>query len=76
MWRSEGLLVAFPVMAYGFTAHPYYLGIFQNLNASGVRKMADVTDMVRVKRVCTGLRCRLFHTCWARLTDRSSATMF
>ncbi|MEW5298488.1 MAG: hypothetical protein WDW36_001604 [Sanguina aurantia] len=45
MWRSEGLLVAFPVMAYGFTAHPYYLGIFQNLNGSGVRKMADVTDM-------------------------------
>lgn len=34
LWRPDGLLVSFPMMAYGFTAHPDYLGVYQNLQAS------------------------------------------
>ncbi len=47
LWDTDGLLVAFPVMAYSFTAHPYYLGIYQNMQGGSVRRMAEVTDQVR-----------------------------
>jgi sodium-coupled neutral amino acid transporter 10 len=47
MWQPDGLLVAFPVMAYGFTAHPYYLGIYAMLPSPNVRRMGRVTDLVR-----------------------------
>ena len=47
MWRPDGLLVAFPVMAYSFTAHPWYLGVFTNMQAPSVRRMTSVTDAVR-----------------------------
>jgi hypothetical protein len=40
--------VAFPVMAYSFTAHPYYLGIYNNLAAATPARMLSVTDMVCV----------------------------
>ena len=46
LWRAEGLLVAFPVMAYGFTAHPYYLGIYGMLPSPSTGSMMQVTDMV------------------------------
>ena len=46
LWRLDGLLVAFPVMAYSFTAHPYYLGIFRNLQSGSVARMMSVTDTV------------------------------
>lgn len=46
MWRSDGLLVALPVVAYGFTAHPYYLGIYSMLPAPSTGRMMQVTDMV------------------------------
>ena len=45
LWEKDGLLVAFPVMAYSFTAHPYYLGIYQNLQQPTHRKMIWVTDL-------------------------------
>jgi len=50
LWRPSGLLVAFPVMAYGFTAHPYYLGIYNNLQTGSFKRMTRVTDVVRVIR--------------------------
>ncbi|GAX76712.1 hypothetical protein CEUSTIGMA_g4158.t1 [Chlamydomonas eustigma] len=43
-WRPNGLLVSFPVMAYGFTAHPYYLGIYQNMQTASFKRMSNVTD--------------------------------
>eukprot|EP00983_Pelagomonas_calceolata_P117005 1160374-Pelagomonas_calceolata.AAC.7 len=52
MWRPDGLLVAFPVMAYSFTAHPWYLGIFTSMQAPSVRRMTGVTDAVSVHFMC------------------------
>lgn len=43
-WKIEGLLVAFPVMAYGFTAHPYYLGIYGTMQGPSIKRMGRVTD--------------------------------
>jgi hypothetical protein len=45
LWEQDGLLVAFPVMAYCFTAHPYYLGIYQNLQQPTHKRMLWVTDL-------------------------------
>lgn len=47
LWHSDGLLVAFPIIAYSFTAHPYYLGIFNNMQTASTKRMVKVTDMVR-----------------------------
>jgi sodium-coupled neutral amino acid transporter 10 len=47
-WNPDGLLIAFPVMAYGFTAHPYYLGIYQMLATPNIKRMNKVTDAVSV----------------------------
>jgi amino acid permease len=44
-WEMDGLLVSFPVMAYGFTAHPYYLGIFAMMPKRDVKQMSRVTDL-------------------------------
>ncbi len=49
VWQLDGLLVAFPVMAFSFTAHPYYLGIYSNLTAPSHSRMLYVTDMVRAR---------------------------
>jgi sodium-coupled neutral amino acid transporter 10 len=38
-WEMDGLLVAFPVMAYGFTAHPYYIGIYNMLPRRDTKQM-------------------------------------
>lgn len=46
-WEPGGFLVALPVMAYSFTAHPYYLGIYEMLAVPSVRRMNEVTDQVR-----------------------------
>jgi hypothetical protein len=43
-WDPAGLLVAMPVMAYSFTAHPYFLGIYEMLSAPSIRRMNEVTD--------------------------------
>ncbi|KAJ9516084.1 hypothetical protein QJQ45_024517 [Haematococcus lacustris] len=48
MWRMDGLLVAFPVMAYSFTAHPYYLGIFTSMQKPTQAGMLHVTDTLTV----------------------------
>lgn len=45
-WDPSGFLVALPVMAYSFTAHPYYLGIYEMLSAPSVKRMNSVTDQV------------------------------
>ncbi|GFH19163.1 Aa_trans domain-containing protein, partial [Haematococcus lacustris] len=52
MWRMDGLLVAFPVMAYSFTAHPYYLGIFTSMQKPTQAGMLHVTDTVRCLAPC------------------------
>lgn len=46
LWEPEGLLVAFPVIVFSFTAHPYYLGIFNNLQAATFSRMTKVTNLV------------------------------
>jgi sodium-coupled neutral amino acid transporter 10 len=45
-WDPSGFLVALPVMAYSFTGHPYFLGIYEMLSAPSVRRMNAVTDQV------------------------------
>lgn len=59
-WNPDGLLLAFPVMAYGFTAHPYYLGIYQMLATPNIKRMNKVTDAVSAAYTlfqATGLLC-------------------
>lgn len=46
LWQPEGLLLAFPVMSYSFTAHPYYLGIYNALQSRDAKRMGRVTDAV------------------------------
>jgi amino acid permease len=46
VWNPEGLLVAFPVIVYSFTAHPYYLGIYSNMRTPSPSRMTRVTDLV------------------------------
>ena len=46
MWRWDGLLVAFPVIAYGFTAHQFLFGIYTSLRAPSVRRMSDIVYKV------------------------------
>jgi sodium-coupled neutral amino acid transporter 10 len=53
MWHVQGVLVALPVMAYGFTAHQYYMGIYTMLKAPSVRKMKYVTDLALL--ICAGV---------------------
>jgi amino acid permease len=57
-WDPAGLLVALPVMAYSFTGHPYYLGIYEMLSGPSVMRMNAVTDQVG------GLGLRWFRSCW------------
>ncbi len=38
--------MAFPVIVYSFTAHPYYLGIFATLRTATSLRMNRVTDLV------------------------------
>ena len=50
MWQWEGLLVSFPVMAYGFTAHADYLNIYTEMQEPNIRRFTKVTDAVCVWR--------------------------
>lgn len=48
MWRPEGLLVSLPVIVFSFTVHPYFLGIFNQLQSANFPRMQKVTDVVRL----------------------------
>ncbi|KAK9816581.1 hypothetical protein WJX72_002235 [[Myrmecia] bisecta] len=43
-WRWEGVLVAFPVVAYGFTAHQFLFDIFASLRAPTTKRMTGVVQ--------------------------------
>lgn len=57
LWHAQGVLVALPVMAYGFTAHQYYMGIYTMLRAPSVRKMKLVTDLALLICACVYWTC-------------------
>lgn len=44
MWRTEGILVAFPVVAYGFTAHQFLFNIYSTLRVPSVKRMTSVVQ--------------------------------
>jgi hypothetical protein len=46
IWDWEGLLVAFPVVTYGFTAHHFLFGINSSLRQSSVKRMSLVVRRV------------------------------
>ena len=46
MWRTEGILVAFPVVAYGFTAHQFLFNIYATLRVPSVKRMTGVVHQV------------------------------
>lgn len=48
LWNMDGLLTAFPVMAYSFTAHPYYMGVYTQLAQPSTARMMHVTDLAMV----------------------------
>lgn len=39
-------MVSFPVMAYGYTAHTDYLGIYTDMRRPTITRMLRVTDSV------------------------------
>lgn len=46
LWDWEGLLVAFPVVTYGFTAHHFMFGIYSTLRQHTVKRMSTVLRKV------------------------------
>ena len=47
LWRTDGLLIAFPVVAYGFTAHQFLFNIYATLRVPSVKRMVGVVQNVR-----------------------------
>ena len=47
LWRTDGLLIAFPVIAYGFTAHQFLFNIYATLRVPSVKRMVGVVQHVR-----------------------------
>ena len=47
LWRTDGLLIAFPVVAYGFTAHQFLFNIYGTLRVPSVKRMVGVVQHVR-----------------------------
>jgi len=66
----QGVLVSLPVMAYGFTAHQYYMGIYTMLKAPSVRKMKLVTDTALL--VCAGVYWTVGVGGYATFGDRTA----
>ncbi len=52
LWRTDGLLIAFPVVAYGFTAHQFLFNIYATLRVPSVKRMVGVVQNVRVTMSC------------------------
>jgi amino acid permease len=67
---AQGVLVSLPVMAYGFTAHQYYMGIYTMLSAPTVRKMKRVTDAALL--VCAAVYWTVGVGGYATFGDRTS----
>lgn len=66
----QGVLVSLPVMAYGFTAHQYYMGIFTMLKAPTIRKMKLVTDAALL--ICAGVYWTVGVGGYATFGDRTA----
>lgn len=43
-WRWEGVLVAFPIVSYGFTAHQYLFQIYPSSQRPSMRKMTTMVQ--------------------------------
>jgi amino acid permease len=50
LWRTDGLLIAFPVIAYGFTAHQFLFNIYATLRVPSVKRMVGVVHHVRKRQ--------------------------
>lgn len=70
MWHLQGVLVSLPVMAYGFTAHQYYMGIYSMLKAPSIRKMKSVTDLALL--ICAGVYWTMGVGGYASFGDRTA----
>lgn len=45
-WRPAGVLVAFPVVAYGFTTHHFLFVVYSSLKSPTVKRMTLVAQKV------------------------------
>lgn len=45
-WRPSGILVAFPVVAYGFTTHHFLFTIYASLKTPSARRVTLVAQKV------------------------------
>ena len=45
-WKLDGLLIAFPLLAYGFTSQQFVFGVYQSLRAPTVQRMTSVVKQV------------------------------
>ena len=46
LWRPDGALIAFPMIAYGFTAHQFLFNIYSSLKSPTVKNMTGVVQQV------------------------------
>ena len=52
-WRPAGILVAFPVVAYGFTTHHFLFTIYASLKTPSARRVTLVAQKVRPLPRCS-----------------------
>ena len=51
-WRLEGVLVAFPLVSYGFTAHQVLFQVFSSLQRASLKRMTGVIQKSMMLSSC------------------------
>lgn len=75
VWEPKGMLISFPVILFGFTAHQFLFGIYGTLRTPSVRRMTGVATKVLLA-VCM-LACsadRVFPSTASQPADRIRCT--
>ncbi len=58
-WKLDGLLIAFPLLAYGFTSQQFVFGVYQSLRAPTVQRMTSVVKQVPPEHLSGAARATL-----------------
>ena len=46
VWEPQGMLISFPVILYGYTAHQFLFGIYGSLRSPSPKRMIGVATKV------------------------------
>ena len=55
-WKVDGFLIAFPLLAYGFTSQQFVFGVYQSLRTPTIQRMTSVVKQVGPSSLSTGAR--------------------